>query len=80
MNYWYTIADNLRKAGWSCRCVSAVTKDGQIVWVAEAHRGDGKRLVVHADEQLTAYVELDAAVRKSSVDTVCRFRGKSSPR
>jgi len=29
-----------------------------------AHRGDGKRLVVHADEKLTAFVELAAATRE----------------
>jgi hypothetical protein len=30
--------------------------------IADAHRGDGKRLVVHADEKLTAFMELEAAV------------------
>jgi hypothetical protein len=27
--------------------------------VVDAHRGDGKRFVVHADEKLTAFVELE---------------------
>jgi predicted component of type VI protein secretion system len=27
-------------------------------FVADAHRGDGKRFVVHADEKLTAFIEL----------------------
>jgi hypothetical protein len=31
--------------------------------VADAHRGDGKRFVVHADEKLTAFVELEAATQ-----------------
>jgi hypothetical protein len=31
--------------------------------VADAHRGDGKRLVVHANEKLPAFLELGAAVR-----------------
>ena len=31
--------------------------------IADAHRGDGKRFVVHADEILTAFVELESAVR-----------------
>jgi hypothetical protein len=31
--------------------------------VADAHRGDGKRFVVHADEKLTAFVELETAIR-----------------
>jgi hypothetical protein len=31
--------------------------------IADAHRGDGKRFVVHADEKLTAFMELEAAIR-----------------
>ena len=27
--------------------------------IADTHRGDGKRFVVHADEKLTAFLELD---------------------
>ena len=30
--------------------------------IADAHRDDGKRYVVHADEKLTAFVELESAV------------------
>ena len=54
--YWEIIADNLSKAGWSWGCVSAVTTEGRIIWVADAHRDDGKRFVVHADEKLTAFL------------------------
>jgi hypothetical protein len=36
------------------------------MWVADAHRGDGKRFVVHADEKLTAFVELESAIRACS--------------
>jgi hypothetical protein len=43
MRYWEIITDNLSKAGWSWGCVSAVTNDGRIIWVADAHRDDGKR-------------------------------------
>ena len=32
-------------------------------WIADAHRGDGKRFVVRADEKLSAFVELEAAIR-----------------
>jgi hypothetical protein len=53
------IADNLSKAGWSWGCVSAVDRDGRTIWIADAHRGDGKRFVVRADEKLTAFVELE---------------------
>ena len=35
---------------------------GRTIFVADAHRG-GKRFVVHADEKLTAFLELESAVR-----------------
>jgi hypothetical protein len=37
------IADNLSKAGWSCGCVSAIDSNGRTIWIADAHRDDGKR-------------------------------------
>jgi hypothetical protein len=43
VNYLETIADNLSKAGWSWGCVSAIDTNGQTIWIADAHRGDGKR-------------------------------------
>jgi hypothetical protein len=30
--------------------------------MVDAHRGDGKRFVVRADEQLTAFLELERAI------------------
>ena len=33
------------------------------MWIADAHRGDGKRFVVRADEKLTAFLELELAIR-----------------
>jgi hypothetical protein len=63
MKYWEIIADNLHKAGWSLGWVSALDCEGQTIWIVDAHRDDGKRFVVHADEKLTAFVELEAAVR-----------------
>jgi len=33
------------------------------IWIADAHRDDGKRFVVHADEKLTAFLELEVAIR-----------------
>ena len=30
---------------------------------ADAHRGDGERFVVRADEKLTAFLELESAIR-----------------
>jgi hypothetical protein len=64
MKYWEIIADNLSKAGWSWGgCVSAVDSEGRTIWIVDAHRGDGKRFVVRADEKLTAFLELESTVR-----------------
>jgi hypothetical protein len=62
VKYWEIIADNLHKAGWSWGCVSALDRQGRTIWIADAHRDDGKRFVVHADEILTAFLELERAV------------------
>jgi hypothetical protein len=51
--YWETIAEKLSKAGWSWGCVSAIDSNGGTIWIADAHRDDGKRFVVRADEKLT---------------------------
>ena len=61
MKYWEIIADNLKKAGWSLGCVSAVDASGRTIFVADAHR-DGKRFVVRADGILTAFLELESAI------------------
>jgi hypothetical protein len=39
------VADNLKKASWSWRCVSAIDANGRTIWIADAHRDDGKRFV-----------------------------------
>jgi hypothetical protein len=62
MKHWELIADNLSKAGWSWGCVSAIDSNWRTIWIADAHRGDGKRFVVHADELLTAFLELESAI------------------
>jgi hypothetical protein len=61
---WEIIADNLSKAGWSWGWVSAVGCEGRTIWIVDAHR-DGKRFIVHADEKMTAFLELEAAIRGS---------------
>jgi hypothetical protein len=62
VKYWEAIADNLKKAGWSWGCVSAIDSSGRTMWIVDAHRGDGQRFVVHADEKLTAFLELERAI------------------
>jgi hypothetical protein len=46
-----------------------VDPHGRTIFVADAHRDDGKRYVVHADEKLTAFVELESAVEPFSASS-----------
>jgi hypothetical protein len=44
--------------GW----VSALDLEGRTIWIVDAH-GYGKRFIVRADEKLTAFLELETAIR-----------------
>jgi hypothetical protein len=59
VKYWEIIARNLKKRGWSLGYVSAIDSNGRTFWIADAHRGDGRHYIVHADELLTAFLELE---------------------
>jgi hypothetical protein len=59
VKYGEIIADNLSKVGWSLGCVSAIDSEGRTIWIVDADRADGKRFIVHADEKLSAFVELE---------------------
>jgi hypothetical protein len=61
VKYREIIADNLKRRGWSYGYVSAVDSNGRTIWIADVHR-DGKRFIVRADEKLTAFLELEAAI------------------
>ena len=65
VKYWEIIADNLKKAGWSCGYVATVDYEGQTIWTVDAHRDNGKRFVVRAYELSTAFRELERAVHQS---------------
>jgi len=67
VKYWEIIADNLKKAGWSLGYVSAIDSEGRTMWIVNAHRGDGHRFIVRADEKLTAFVELDRRLVRPAV-------------
>jgi hypothetical protein len=56
------IADRLSAAGWSLGWVSTVDSQGRTIWIVDAHRDDGRRFLVHADEKLSAFVELERQV------------------
>jgi hypothetical protein len=55
-----------------------VDSNGRTIFVADAHRDDGKRFVVHADEKLTAFLELESTIRisKSTITSQGGFGGK----
>ena len=65
VKYWEVIADNLKKAGWSCGYVATVDYEGQTVWTVDAHRDNAKRHIVRAYELWTAFRELERAVHQS---------------
>ncbi len=61
------VAGDLSKVDWNCGCVSAIDSNGRTIWIVDAHRGDGKRFIVCADEKLTAFLELERITRESVV-------------
>ena len=70
--YWEIIADNLSKAGLSWGCVSALDSAGRTIWITDAHRDNGQRFVVRADEKLTAFVELQRTIHGFAVDLILK--------
>jgi hypothetical protein len=46
-------------------CVSAINSNGRTIWVADAQRDDGMRLLAGTDEELTAFLELERVTRES---------------
>jgi hypothetical protein len=64
MKYWDLVADKLSKAGWSLGCVSTIDSNGRTIWIVDAHRDNGRRFVARADEKLTAFIELESAIRR----------------
>ena len=38
--------------------------DRRTIWIVDGHRDDGRRFVVRADEILTAFLELESAIRR----------------
>jgi len=46
--------------------VRQIKNDSSAIWTAGAHRGDGKRFVVRADEKLTGFAELELGFKRSN--------------
>ena len=61
---------------------SAIESNGRTIWIIDAHRDDGKRFVVHADEKLTAFVEVESTIRGAAslinhVVEPCGYKAKT---
>jgi hypothetical protein len=74
VKYWKIIADKVSKAVNLRDFGQPWIPTGETIWIADAHRGDGKRLVVHADERLTAFLELESAIRGRGVFFLTSWR------
>ena len=59
MKYWEIIADNLSASGWTWGCSSQIDSTGRMLFTTDAHRDNGKRFIISADEKLTAFLELE---------------------
>jgi hypothetical protein len=56
MKYWEIIADKLSAAGWAWEYCSATREGGR--WIVAA-RKNGQCHIVHSDELLSAFLELE---------------------
>ena len=67
--YWELIAGGLGRAGWSWGHVSYFDRDGRKMHCVDAHRDDGPRFIVHAEELAIAFIELEAQCRELTLGT-----------
>ena len=65
MKYWESAADKLSAARLVVGYCSAVTRDGWR-WIVDAHR-EGRRYIVHSDELLSAFLELEATLLSADI-------------
>jgi hypothetical protein len=68
------IAANISKAGWSWGANQPLIQRGEQSGL-RTHREDNQRFVVHADEKLTAFLELERVIRAAAncVDNLTRL-------
>ncbi len=63
--------------GWTWSCSSQIDSTGRVLFTAAAHRDNGKRFIVRADEKLTAFLELE---RITTDDSSKKIRFSTGPR
>jgi hypothetical protein len=63
MKYWKSSLTSSAKPVEAGAVSQAMDSNGRMIWIADAHRDDGKRFVVRAEEKLTAFMELELAIK-----------------
>ena len=63
VKYWQIIIENLRNAGWNCGSMATTDGKGRPIWVVVAERSDAGGFIVHADQELAAFLELESAIQ-----------------
>jgi hypothetical protein len=63
VKYWEIIIENLRNAGWNCGSMATTDGKGRPIWVVAAERSDAGRFIVHADQELLAFLEVESSTR-----------------
>jgi hypothetical protein len=64
VKYWEIIAQNISAAGCSWGCVSAIDSGGRVIYCVDAYN-KSRRFVARSDEKLTAFFELQWAIRRN---------------
>jgi hypothetical protein len=66
----------------SLGCVTSMDFNGRTIWIADAHRDDGKRFVVRAHKKLSALLQLESDIRPCRpanwLDSLPRFLSSSA--
>jgi hypothetical protein len=71
MRYWELIADGLQRDGWSLGWFSFTsTEDDRSMWSTDATKGDGRRIVVQAEDLTVAFLELETQCRRVAPSAV----------
>jgi hypothetical protein len=66
MKYWEIIAERLKSLGCTYGFCTVVNRQGDQIYVVDGHSHDGTRYVVHSDEILTAFLELEQQVKNAA--------------
>jgi len=66
MQYWEIVADKLSAAGWSWGLLQCSNPRWVGAGIVHAHR-EGRRYIVHSDELLRAFLELEASLLTAGV-------------